>query len=1775
MLVMGVIRQINDNDVVVSLPNKLNGVVLRNETSDELHNAKNDSANLQDIFYVGQYVACVVLKVFKDDKGKRIELSLRTSLLNANQSVKHIVKGTSLYASVVSVEDHGVIMNLGVRGMTGFIATKDLHLPEGQTECHPGQLFFCAVSSVNNHTNIATLTTERATTVKTITRGDSFTVSTLSLGMLLNVKVEDVLSNCLQVNFLTFFSGTVEYNHMSNPCQKDWAVAYSKGLKGRARIIAIDSTNKSIMLSMAPHIVHLQAPDFKEAIGDVIDTAVVHRIDNGIGLLLSLAGEASSENERLSWKEFRPAYAHISRCADTRVEKLDKQFKVGEVVPARVIGYCAFDGLVNLTLAPSELTKAVLRQADLVPGSLIKGKVATVESWGILVDICDGVRGLVNAAHAPSVALKKTMSKYKPGHAIECRVLKVDLASKKTYLTLKKGLVSSDLTPLTSYEQALPGTLAHGFVTKIAEFGVVVGFYNGVHGLVPAATLRKAGVDDIAAAYASGQVVKVAVVRCDPAKQRMTLTFDTSAVASSKQTNSSATTVAAGSMTHCTVVECEDGFVRVQTTDGLEGVVPHAHLTDFPRLLQPSVAVGDEFDALVLYQSSDGLLHLTKKPTLLRNVSKMPSKLADVSEGQLVTGFVREVRPFGVFVSVLNNLQALAPIAFLTDRFVSKPDGLFQVGDTVQCYVEKVNKDKGQFLLDFRIKNPPTPDCLNALLAQQAAVHAPVVSHSVGHTEKAEFVSAKAYGHVCTLADETTVVVQSTDNLDWSENDSVKLRLIDYDFDKQVFYGHAVPSDFVKAGEKKGRKQAARLAKGEEVDGIVLLLRDEYAIVQVGTAVALLQVMSFQQPSASCESLNLAVGQTLKCIARGYTKNSAPFDELPVVVLADSTARAKKQPTKPKYEEHLPKYAGPELIVGATVTGRIIGIKEDSMELKLKCSKSASKVNAFVSIVDVDAQPTLDHPFDAFATNSVVTGRIVSLVEKGANQRKPVSEENPANFRSINISLRKADQDTAKPVAPRPDWSDEGYEVLQSGRFLPGVVVETTTDGLLVRLSARVVGFLHVLEISSDLSALESFATSFPVGSPLKVRVLSCDPEKKTLDLTCHKAKKGGMTVGDIVLGRVNTKVKALAAPSVMIQVGAHTFGRVCVTEVLDTQKTMPLAELVHGTFVQAVVLSLTPSLELSVKPNAIADPTEYISKDAEAADKLPELGSIVTGYVATVGSGGCFVRLQRSVTARVLLRDLSDDFVKEPAAKFPPGTLVAGRVTKSEDGKIEMSLKASVVTEGGAGQVTLESLKVGQTVKGTIGSIQPYGVFIRLEKSTLSGLCHISEVADSKVNTLDGVFSPGDYVKAKVLKIENRRISLGLKPSYFENEESSEEEEDDEEEEEEEEATEDVDMEGEGEEDEGEEDEEEEDGDKEEADEEDEEENEDDDMGQDDEEDTIEAPQADFTWDGFSIDQPATEEAEEDEDDVEEGEDEASKSKLKRMKKKLKEHEDMYVAYRERALASGESVPESADDFERLLAVSPQNSFIWIQYMAFHVSQTDIAAARDVATRATSKISFRDMQEKFNVWVAFLNFEHDHGDEESFKRVFNSACRANDPKKIYLQLIEIYSRHNQVDDVLSTLKTMQKKFNTSAKVWLSGLKWHMSHGEAPIARQLLQRSMQSLPKHKHLKVLTKFALMQYEHGEQEHGRTMFEQMVASYPKKMDLWNVYLDREIKFGTQESTRLLFERALALPLSAKKMKALFKKYLSYEIDHGTDASVAHVQQLAAAYVESSSA
>ncbi|CAJ0749677.1 21903_t:CDS:10, partial [Entrophospora sp. SA101] len=274
-----------------------------------------------------------------------------------------------------------------------------------------------------------------------------------------------------------------------------------------------------------------------------------------------------------------------------------------------------------------------------------------------------------------------------------------------------------------------------------------------------------------------------------------------------------------------------------------------------------------------------------------------------------------------------------------------------------------------------------------------------------------------------------------------------------------------------------------------------------------------------------------------------------------------------------------------------------------------------------------------------------------------------------------------------------------------------------------------------------------------------------------------------------------------------------------------------------------------------------------------------------------------------------------------------------------------------------------------------------------------------------------------------------------------------------------------------------------------------------------------------------------------------------SEKKKKKRKKKKLEIVEDLTLDLLKQR-------PEVNADYERLLLGSPNSSYLWINYMAHQLKLSEIEKAREIGERALKTINFREEEEKFNIWIALLNLENNFGTSVSMSEVLKRALLSCDPKELYMTLVDIYEKSDKEELTEQTYQLMRKKFSQSSKVWVKIGLYYLQHGKLEALHDLIQKCVKILPKYKHVKTLSKFAQMEFKHGEAERGRTIFEGMMNSYPKRVDLWSIYIDMEVKAGDQNIIRRLFQRVTSMKFSTKKMKFLFKKWLDYENEYGNE-------------------
>jgi len=169
------------------------------------------------------------------------------------------------------------------------------------------------------------------------------------------------------------------------------------------------------------------------------------------------------------------------------------------------------------------------------------------------------------------------------------------------------------------------------------------------------------------------------------------------------------------------------------------------------------------------------------------------------------------------------------------------------------------------------------------------------------------------------------------------------------------------------------------------------------------------------------------------------------------------------------------------------------------------------------------------------------------------------------------------------------------------------------------------------------------------------------------------------------------------------------------------------------------------------------------------------------------------------------------------------------------------------------------------------------------------------------------------------------------------------------------------------------------------------------------------------------------------------------------------------------------------------------------------------------------------------NLWLAFINLEFNFGDEEKLIAVFKRALNANKPLVIYQRMIELYQSKENWKMVQELAQVMVKKFKFEKSAWKFYLKCEMDRIQAlnlkdKKIKEILKRTLTCLPKSQHFEILSYYAQLEYKVGDPEKGRNTFEEILTTYPKRTDLWSIYLDMESKFSQPEQVRILFERCL---------------------------------------------
>ena len=146
------------------------------------------------------------------------------------------------------------------------------------------------------------------------------------------------------------------------------------------------------------------------------------------------------------------------------------------------------------------------------------------------------------------------------------------------------------------------------------------------------------------------------------------------------------------------------------------------------------------------------------------------------------------------------------------------------------------------------------------------------------------------------------------------------------------------------------------------------------------------------------------------------------------------------------------------------------------------------------------------------------------------------------------------------------------------------------------------------------------------------------------------------------------------------------------------------------------------------------------------------------------------------------------------------------------------------------------------------------------------------------------------------------------------------------------------------------------------------------------------------------------------------------------------------------------------------------------------------------------------------------------------------------------------------------------KAITANPSYWLNYATFLMTTlSSAARARALLPRALQSVSQMHHRQLTSKFGALEFQspNGDPERGRTIFEGLLDSFPKRADLWDMFVDLEKAHGDAGNVRDLFERMSGTRMKKRRATFVFKRWLEFEETRGDPKSVERVKSKAAAY------
>lgn len=360
------------------------------------------------------------------------------------------------------------------------------------------------------------------------------------------------------------------------------------------------------------------------------------------------------------------------------------------------------EGLVKFSKDKASKIKTwELLQKALQNGTSIEGRIVGKVKGGLTVNI-SGVSAFLPGSQV-DIKTPKDMDSL-IGQRVLFKVLKLNdrlsnvIVSRRAVLEEERQRKRAE-----TLEKLREGALLKGMVKNITDYGVFIDL-GGIDGLLHISDISWGRINHPSEFFAMGDEIEVIVLKYDEEHERVTLGYK------QKKPDPWFTVderYPLGKRVRGKVVNITDYGAFIELEEGLEGLVHISEIDWLPRPRHPSkyLSVGEFVDAVVVkVDKEERRLSLS-----IRQLRTSPWELISqrYNTGQKISGKVKTITDFGVFVSLPEGVDGLIHISDLSwTKHIKHPSEVLRKGQKIEAVILSIEADKEKIALGLKQLEP-------------------------------------------------------------------------------------------------------------------------------------------------------------------------------------------------------------------------------------------------------------------------------------------------------------------------------------------------------------------------------------------------------------------------------------------------------------------------------------------------------------------------------------------------------------------------------------------------------------------------------------------------------------------------------------------------------------------------------------------------------------------------------------------------------------------------------------------------------------------------------------------------------------------------------------------------------------------------------------------------------------------------------------------------------------------------------------------------------------